>query len=267
MNQIEIGRFIATLRKEQNMTQKCLAEMLGVTDRAISKWENGRGLPDVLLMKNLCSIFNISIDELLNAKRAENSERNENNVLNVLLEREREFRKRKRLQIVCAILLAITIISVLVSGFVTSGKIISSIRGEGSSFYTDYYSKKAEIVARCVVDENFEKAVKYIGFLGQNKTETQQEWKENMEELYESVEIEDFDITKIVLDDYFPSGKYYITVYDLKTGVRYILDGQITIQDKGIAFGKVYISNEATESRINEIALMVENALCTWNAG
>jgi transcriptional regulator with XRE-family HTH domain len=62
MDQMIIGRFIEKLRKEKNLTQRELADKLNVTDRAISNWENGRRLPDISLMKELCNIFNISID-------------------------------------------------------------------------------------------------------------------------------------------------------------------------------------------------------------
>ena len=65
MDQKKIGAFISELRKEKRMTQKDLAEKLGVTDRAISKWENGRGLPEVSLMKPLCEILEITVNELL----------------------------------------------------------------------------------------------------------------------------------------------------------------------------------------------------------
>ena len=51
MNQIKIGKFIAELRKEKKLTQKDLADKLGVTDKAISKWENGRGMPDVSYLR------------------------------------------------------------------------------------------------------------------------------------------------------------------------------------------------------------------------
>ena len=64
MNQEKIGKFIANLRKEKNMTQQDLAKKLGVTDRAISKWENGRGLPDYSLLQDLCDTLSISINEL-----------------------------------------------------------------------------------------------------------------------------------------------------------------------------------------------------------
>ena len=71
MNQANIGKFISELRKEKNMTQLELANKLGITDRAISKWENGRGMPDVSLLEPLCKELNISINELLTGKKIE----------------------------------------------------------------------------------------------------------------------------------------------------------------------------------------------------
>ena len=71
----KIGRFIAKLRKEQKMTQFDLATKIGVTDRAVSKWENGRGLPDISLISALCEALEISIDELLEGERIEDSEK------------------------------------------------------------------------------------------------------------------------------------------------------------------------------------------------
>ena len=69
MDQIKIGKFIATLRKEKNMTQLDLATKLGVTDRAVSKWENGRGLPDPSLITLLCDELCISTDEFFNGEQ------------------------------------------------------------------------------------------------------------------------------------------------------------------------------------------------------
>ena len=69
MNQEKIGKFISQLRKEKNMTQQELADKLGVTDRAISHWENGRRLPDYSLLKDLCDILSISINELFSGER------------------------------------------------------------------------------------------------------------------------------------------------------------------------------------------------------
>ena len=76
MNQEKIGKFICKLRKEKNMTQKDLADKLNITDRAISKWENGRGLPDLSLIKPLCEELDISINELLSGERLNKKEYN-----------------------------------------------------------------------------------------------------------------------------------------------------------------------------------------------
>ena len=64
MDQEKIGIFIAQCRKDKNMTQKDLAECLGVSDRAISKWERGLNLPDASLYKPLCEILGITFNEL-----------------------------------------------------------------------------------------------------------------------------------------------------------------------------------------------------------
>ena len=65
MDQIKIGAFIAERRKAKGLTQMQLAERLGITDRAVSKWENGRSLPDSGIMLELCEILGISVNELL----------------------------------------------------------------------------------------------------------------------------------------------------------------------------------------------------------
>ena len=69
MNQEKIGKFIASCRKEQELTQAVLAEKLGITDRAVSKWETGRSLPDASIMPELCAILNININELFTGER------------------------------------------------------------------------------------------------------------------------------------------------------------------------------------------------------
>ncbi len=65
MDQIKIGRFIAQCRKDAGLTQMQLAERLGVTDRAVSKWENGRTMPDSSIMLDLCEQLNITVNDLL----------------------------------------------------------------------------------------------------------------------------------------------------------------------------------------------------------
>ncbi|UKI20191.1 MAG: helix-turn-helix domain-containing protein [Oscillospiraceae bacterium] len=65
----EIGKFIASCRKEQGFTQAVLAEKLGITDRAVSKWETGRSLPDAATMPELCDLLKINLSELFSGER------------------------------------------------------------------------------------------------------------------------------------------------------------------------------------------------------
>ena len=65
MDQIKIGKFIAECRKKKNLTQAQLAEKLNITDRAISKWETGKAMPDSDIMLDLCYILGINVNELL----------------------------------------------------------------------------------------------------------------------------------------------------------------------------------------------------------
>lgn len=69
MDQIKIGKFIASCRKEQGMTQAVLAEQLGISDRAVSKWETGKSIPDSGIMLELCELLKINVNELLSGER------------------------------------------------------------------------------------------------------------------------------------------------------------------------------------------------------
>ena len=68
MDQIKIGKFIASCRKEQGMTQAVLAEQLGISDRAVSKWETGKSMPDSGIMLELCGLLKINVNELLSGE-------------------------------------------------------------------------------------------------------------------------------------------------------------------------------------------------------
>lgn len=69
MNQIKIGKFIAALRKEKGMTQEQLGEKLGVTNKTVSRWENGNYMPDVEMLSLLSEEFGVSINELISGER------------------------------------------------------------------------------------------------------------------------------------------------------------------------------------------------------
>ena len=69
MDQIKIGKFIASCRKEQGMTQAALAQELGISDRAVSKWETGKSMPDSGIMLELCELLKINVNELLSGEK------------------------------------------------------------------------------------------------------------------------------------------------------------------------------------------------------
>ena len=103
MNQEKIGRFIAELRKEKKMTQINLANKLGITDRAISKWENGRGLPDLSLLTPLCEILDVSINELLSGSRLDKKdyqEKLEENIINTIDYTNKKTKKTKKIFVI-----------------------------------------------------------------------------------------------------------------------------------------------------------------------
>ena len=68
MDQVKIGKFIAECRKKENLTQLQLAEKLNITDRAVSKWETGKSLPDSSIMLDLCAVLKISVNDLLSGE-------------------------------------------------------------------------------------------------------------------------------------------------------------------------------------------------------
>ena len=89
MNQLKIGKFISERRKSVGLTQAQLAERLNITDRAISKWENGRTMPDSSLMLELCEILGISVNDLLYGEIVSPQSYN-NELENALLEAVKE---------------------------------------------------------------------------------------------------------------------------------------------------------------------------------
>ncbi len=68
MDQIRIGKFIAESRKSRNLTQRQLADALSISDKTISKWECGKGLPEISIMLPLCEALDITVNDLLSVK-------------------------------------------------------------------------------------------------------------------------------------------------------------------------------------------------------
>ena len=99
MDQIKIGKFIAEMRKEQNLTQQDLAEKLGISNKTISKWECGNGMPDYAVMDSLCETLSININELLSGERLpsqEYSKKAEENMISLIQERSENNKRNIR---------------------------------------------------------------------------------------------------------------------------------------------------------------------------
>ena len=98
MDQIKIGKFITECRKKKNLTQAQLAENLNITDRAISKWETGKSMPDFDIMLKLCEILEISVNELLCGEMINREQKDEqlNELIFQMAKNEERYHKRLR---------------------------------------------------------------------------------------------------------------------------------------------------------------------------
>ena len=95
MDQVKIGRFIAACTKRANLTQMQLAEKLNITDRAVSKWETGKAMPDTAIMLELCDILGISVNELLSGEKID-MENNDQKNKQLLLDMAKEIETKNK---------------------------------------------------------------------------------------------------------------------------------------------------------------------------
>ena len=116
MDQIRIGKFIAESRKAKGLTQRQLADTLSISDKTISKWECGKGLPEVSLMLPLCAALDITVNDLLSGEKVSTSdyqEKAEGNMINLMKENE-ENKKRMALSIITGIITIIAVCALIV---------------------------------------------------------------------------------------------------------------------------------------------------------
>lgn len=126
MNQEKTGKFIAKLRKEKNMTQNELANKLGITDRAISKWENGRGMPDISLIKDLCKELDITVNELLSGERISKQEyqnKLEENMLDTIDYSNKKIKNDRKKLVVIYGIIGIVLLSIILVFFADVNRI------------------------------------------------------------------------------------------------------------------------------------------------
>ena len=116
MDQIKIGRFIATRRKEVGLTQLELAEKLNISDRALSKWETGKSLPDASIMIELCEILGIGINELFYGEMInmnENDKKYDEIILAMKKEQEDSTKRLLSMEIVIGVLISIVFFALI----------------------------------------------------------------------------------------------------------------------------------------------------------
>ena len=117
MDQIKIGKFVAERRKDVNLTQAQLAEKLNITDRAVSKWERGKSMPDSSVMLELCDILKITVNDLLNGEVVivdNYSKELENKLIEMVKHKEEADRRLLKMEIVLGIVAVLPLVAAAV---------------------------------------------------------------------------------------------------------------------------------------------------------
>ena len=117
MDQVKIGKFIASRRKCVNLTQMQLAEKLGITDRAVSKWETGKAMPDSSVMLELCSILSITVNDVLSGEVVTMDNYNkelENNLLEMIEQKEQADKRLLLIEWVTGIVCLLPLLTVAI---------------------------------------------------------------------------------------------------------------------------------------------------------
>ncbi|MBR1811202.1 MAG: helix-turn-helix transcriptional regulator [Clostridia bacterium] len=116
MDQMKTGKFIARMRKAQGYTQRQLADMLGISDKTVSKWETGNGLPEVSCMLPLCDALRINVNELLTGERltdADYKNKAEENMMDLIKEKA-ENKKKMRLTVVTGVIATVAFLTLII---------------------------------------------------------------------------------------------------------------------------------------------------------
>ena len=154
MDQVKIGKFIAERRKKAGLTQMQLAEKLNITDRAVSKWETGKAMPDTSLMLDLCEILKISVNDLLSGEVISVENYNvtlEQNLLEMVRQKEAADKRLLSMEIFIGVLVTAVFLSlVFVAGFVPMAtwlKVLLGVVGLVTFMVGMSYALKIEQVA------------------------------------------------------------------------------------------------------------------------
>ncbi len=258
----QCGRFITLLRKEQELTQKQLAQKIGVTDKAISRWETGKGLPDASSLLALSELFSVTVNELLAGDRVAPShtvQAAENTVLGVLRMRDCEVKKSKRRGRILALIAAI------VCTLLLGAAVYDVFCLNGITPTTIYETCRARTLAAQIVSGDYERAAPTVGFINKDRQTEQAAWVLRMEALAKTVYIETIQVDRLVKDDGFICGDVLLIAVDRASGNRYMFRSRMAQQD-GLVFGGVTCcAGDSVLGKVLEERITA--ALCTWDAG
>ena len=100
MDQVQTGKFIAELRKEKSLTQAQLGDLLGVTNKTISRWENGNYMPDLAVLQSLCAVLEVNINEMISGRRLDEADFRQQADNNLLLSLDQARRMRREYKLI-----------------------------------------------------------------------------------------------------------------------------------------------------------------------
>ncbi|MBP3256059.1 MAG: helix-turn-helix transcriptional regulator [Clostridia bacterium] len=198
MNQEKIGVFIANCRKEKKLTQEQLAEKLGVSSKSVSRWENGKTMPDYSLLKDLCEILGININELLSGERIKKEEIQIHTIENLdsILKEYYKMKKQKDFFKFFTILISMTLLCVLIVIMIYVAMLLGGIFIIGLGF-NDKYDITTDIT-------------KYQEVIGKNaKGQYESKWGVS-EEIFPS-EISDKNVSDFKMVYYDPWDKQFLS--------------------------------------------------------
>ncbi|MBR6572857.1 MAG: helix-turn-helix transcriptional regulator [Clostridia bacterium] len=154
MDQVKIGRFIANCRKEKKLTQMQLAEKLNITDRAVSKWETGKSLPDSAIMLELCEILGITVNDLLNGEvvKVDNYNKElEKTLIEMVKQKEENDKRLLALEVVIGVLSVLVLLApIIIAAYLPMEnwqRIVLCFSGVIPCFVGIFYAIKIEQVA------------------------------------------------------------------------------------------------------------------------
>ena len=169
MNQEKIGKFICKCRKNKNMTQQDLAELLGVSDRTIGNWENGRNMPDLALFKPLCDELDITLNDLMSGEvvsKKEYQEKLEENIVNTINFTNKKIKDKNNfiglMLIIFGIFITISAMAIFPSES-SWGAIYSVIGAMASLIGVSKFTKKLSYIKRIIC--NFGYFIIFIAML------------------------------------------------------------------------------------------------------